>query len=309
MSDDKTSAAAAPRKDKQGYSSGLLGQPVPAQAARPFGLAGLITGGEEDHMVIHTKEAAKLFNGSAGTKDGGIFIPGARMGASNIRRIFVCAWRDNPYADQALVIFEDKAAEIAKAIAAEERGVKALLDERAKRGMSWQLLQSKNPAKIALGFRSPYGYSICNLICDFDHMVLMFKTAEYRDLIASSQMRRSIQRIKTMFRRLFVFTYRASSLLLHEGVVGICRGDWFPDMPTTSVKRIETAKAVFAKLFVLSDDVLKLKREPRHSSRSYIAPEKEKQVFLYALEVAEQKQNEASQVAETVVQVNTDRLM
>ncbi len=271
-----------PKESRQGMSNGLLGQPTPAAIARPMGLAGLITG-EEDFMEVHTKDAAMLFNGSAGTA-GGIFIPGARMGASNIRRIFVAAWRDNPWADQALIIFEDKCKEIAKAIEQEERAVKALLEERAKRGMSWQLVQNKRPAKITLGFRSPYGYSLSNLIVDFDHMVRMFKTAEYRDLIASSQLRRSVQRIKTMFRRLFVFTYRANQLLLNEGVIGICRADFLPQAQPVSQKRVAAAQQVFAKLYSLSDEVLKLQREPRHSSRSFIAPAKEKQLFLQALE-------------------------
>lgn len=278
---------------QQGMSNGLLGVPRRAGMMRPLGLANLITG-EEDFMHVHTKEAAQIFNGSSVEESGhGFFIPGARMGASNVRRIFVAAWRDNPWADQALVIFEDKCKEIAKAIEQEERSAKALLDERAKRGMSWQLLQNRSPAKITLGFRSPYGFTLSNLIVDFDHMVRMFKTAEYRDLIASNELRRSLQRIKTMFRRLFVFTYRANTLLLHAEVVGICRADFLPQAQPVSQKRVAAAPVIFKKLYALSDEVLKLQREPRHSSRSFTASMKEKQVFLQALE--SQKDEAASE--------------
>lgn len=263
-------------------SAADVSMPEQIKAPRALGLAGLITG-EEDTMEIHTNHTAQLFNGSL-DMDVTFSIPGARLAASRVRRVFVASWGDNPYADEVLLQFESMVERIRSTIAATEKSIKYKLDERAMRGAPWTLVQHRNPVKLSLGFKSPYGFMLSNLLIDFDYMARLIFTAERRDLITQKELRVLFASAKREFRRAFVFLIRASNAFMDERIIGLCRADFLHTAPEVAKKRVIAAEEVFGKIVKLSDEVLRLQKEPRHSSRSYAASKKDIDLFRQALE-------------------------
>jgi integrating conjugative element protein (TIGR03761 family) len=248
----------------------------PEQAQKINSLSALITG-QEDVMTLHTQEAARLFNGVSPPPDSGRYwVPGARRAANDLRTLFVMSARDNPYADQALRQADLEAQKIAADMQALENAETAKLDARAKRGVSWSILQAAKPQQINLGYKSPYGFMLTNLLADFDYLVRLLKTSERRDLRTNADTYRDLALIKRQFRTMFFKAIKSSTQLLQPTLVGICRSDYLPTATPVAVKRVQAAVAALGDV---DKAILLCEVEPRHSLRRYRMTAQEREVL------------------------------
>ncbi|MFZ8324164.1 AcaB family transcriptional regulator, partial [Staphylococcus aureus] len=54
-------------------------------------------------------------------------------------------------------------------------------------GLNYSVLRSAEPKKLQLGFKSPYGFGMAEMVVTFDYFVRVWKTLEYRDLRSTEQ--------------------------------------------------------------------------------------------------------------------------
>lgn len=242
---------------------------VPMQDAQRMWDIGRLESESTDFMLIHTKEALRLFIGRGADPDGKVArIPGAKSVGSSLRALWIASGHDNPYADWALLMAEQAIGERMKALEAAQGKVLERLKALEGKGLHLSLLRSQNPAKLELGFRSPYGFLVAQLVVSFDQYVRAIKTLQARDLMGADEVRAELRAQLRPLRALFDQTLRQQSLLQRPAFAHIKRSD-FGSSSLEARQRVAELAERWPGLPepVLSGDLL-----PRHARRGQTQP-------------------------------------
>lgn len=266
-------------------------EPVVARdEARGMDHLGALVDEEVDQMTIHTKEAYRMFMGRMREpgKQAAPIVGGKRVAAA-LRGLWLLTGNDNPYADWALLRHEQTIKEIQRAL---NRATKDAADELAdmrKKGLNYSILQSAEPKVLNLGYRSPYGYAVSQLIVEFDYFVRLQKTLARKNLRSDDQVRQKIAELTRFIRRVFYETTRFDRWLMRQEVRSLCRADFVPGADDQAAKRVEFASGVFG---MVPSEVFTVKLQPRHSRRRLQITDAERQLLQTvgtSLEQAEQE--------------------
>ena len=238
---------------------------VSREEARGMDELGVLVDEEVDQMSIHTKEAYRMFMGRMREpgKEAAPIVGGKRVAAA-LRGLWLLTGNDNPYADWALLRHEQTIKEIQRRLQRETREANSLLADLRKKGLSYSILQSAEPKVLNLGYRSPYGYAVSQLIVEFDYFVRVQKTLARKTLRSDDQARQAISELTRFIRRVFNETARFDRWLTREEVKALSRSDFIPESGADAQKRVEFASEVFG---VVPSEVFTGKLHPRHSRR------------------------------------------
>lgn len=237
---------------------------ISMQEAQRMSEIGRLGSEGEDYMLIHTKEALRFFIGRGADPDGQVArIPGAKTVATALRYMWLCSGEDHPYADWALIMAEEALGNRIKSLEqARERAigrVKAL----EQQGLHISLLRSERPAKLDLGFKSPYGFLVAQLVVIFDSYVRAVKTLQARDLLSSDEARLELRGELRPLRALFDQILRQQTLLMRPAFTTIKRPDFASKSADVS-QRITEINALWPGL---PEQVLNCQVQPRHVRR------------------------------------------
>ncbi|AFT90340.1 PFL_4669 family integrating conjugative element protein [Paraburkholderia phenoliruptrix] len=221
-----------------------------------------------DRMHLHTRDAMRLFLGRSIAPDeqgpGRHPMAGGRRVAAALRALWSLSGNDNPDADWSLVRIAERIAGIRRANDLEQRHARQLLDAAREKGLDYSVLQSREPAQVALGFGSPYGYMIVMLLVELDYLVRLVRSAVLRDLMSSTEGFRRIGAAKHRCLSVFHFAVHCQRVLTRAELLPLSRVDFLPNADAAAGRRVEAARAL---LGVLPRDVFAGEREPRHSRR------------------------------------------
>jgi integrating conjugative element protein (TIGR03761 family) len=238
---------------------------VEQKEAISMNFLGSLVDEQVDQMALHTKEAFRMFMGRA--RDPGKelqpIIGGKRVAAA-LRALWMLTSNDNPYADWGLLRHEQTIKEVGKLLDKHIREAQEALNQQKARGLTFSVLQSSSPQVLNLGFKSPYGYAVAQLVSDFDFFVRLQKTLERKNLRSDAQVRQIITETTRVIRRVFNETARFDRWLMREEMKGLCRGDFVPDGDPQGAKRVQFAAEVFGPC---PSEVYAAKLQPRHSRR------------------------------------------
>ncbi|MDY0073531.1 MAG: TIGR03761 family integrating conjugative element protein [Thauera sp.] len=240
---------------------------IQLQEAQRMWEIGRLEAESEEFMLVHTKDALRMFIGRGADPDGKIArIPGAKNVATALRQMWIESGRDNPYADWALLMAEE--ALDARIASVEEARGNALkqIKELETRGLHISLLKSQHPVKVDLGFRSPYGFLIAHLIVAFDEFVRAVKTLQSRDLISSDDARQEIRSVLRPTRALFDVVLRQQTILARPTFASIKRTD-FSSKSADVQKRVTEIAALWPGL---PEEILRGNLMPRHARRAQV---------------------------------------
>lgn len=256
---------AAQQRRRANYKSSLgADKGVQMQEAQRMWEIGRLEAERPDFMVVHTKDALRLFIGRGTDPDGQVArIPGAKNVATALRFLWIESGQDNPYADWALLMAEE--ALDARIQAVEQARATALgkLQALEARGLHISPLRSANPVKVDLGFKSPYGFLIAHLVIAFDEFVRAVKTLQARDLIGSDDARLDIRSVLRPTRALFDQVLRQQAILARPAFSAVRRAD-FSATAKDVKKRVGELAAMWPGL---PDAVLSRELLPRHARR------------------------------------------
>lgn len=239
------------------------------QEPRPPSAAGSEVGDlvdeDQDKMVIHTKEALFLFAGRAHDPANNISgIVGGRRAAAALRTVWMLSGNDNPYADWGLLstsaALEGAGRLIDEATALREQEIEAC----KRRGLNLSVQRSKEPAELEIGFRSPYGYAIAELVVRFDYFSRMVKTLVRKDRMTETEGRELIANVRRSCRSAFEVAVRFERYLAKPELRLLSRTDYLPEAGDESRKRISAAVQLYGEV---PRDVFTGKQRPRHSRR------------------------------------------
>lgn len=260
----------AQQRKRANYKSSLgADKGVQMQEAQRMWEIGRLEAERPDFMVVHTKDALRLFIGRGTDPDGKVArIPGAKNVATALRFLWIESGQDNPYADWALVMAEEALDARIQAVEQARAAVLAKLQALEARGLHISPLRSQNPVKVDLGFKSPYGFLIAHLVIAFDEFVRAVKTLQARDLISADEARIEIRSVLRPMRALFDQVLRQQAILSRPAFAAVCRAD-FRATTKDVKKRVGELVAMWPGL---PDAVLKGELLPRHARRPQSRP-------------------------------------
>jgi integrating conjugative element protein (TIGR03761 family) len=251
---------------------------VPDHEARALKAIGSLVADESDVMEIHTKEAYRLFIGR--TRDEsprGYGITSGKKVAAVLRSIWNLSANDNPYADWMLVQVTQRVGELRQQLEQAGNAFQEDLDKLQARGLRVSVLKSRAPVKVELGFRSPYGYMIADLILDFDWYARLVKTMVQKNRLGDMEGKEDLYRMTKRIRALFESTLPYQKYLLREELRLLSRSDFLPGASDEARKRVEAASGIFG---AVPQQIFTGELRPRHSRRRVDVSEAEMRLLM-----------------------------
>lgn len=244
-----------------------------------------------DQMALHTKEAFRMFMGRSRDPEKQLqpIIGGKRVAAA-LRALWLLTANDNPYADWGLLRHEQTIKQVIELLGKHISVAEAALEQQKARGLMFSVLQSSSPQILNLGFKSPYGYAVAQLVTNFDYFVRLQKTLERKNLRSDAQVRQIITETTRVIRHAFNETARFDRWLMREEMKGLCRADFVPDGDPEGAKRVEFATGVFGPC---PAEVYSGKLQPRHSQRRIQITAAERKLLGVVSEEMQRREREA----------------
>ncbi|OYU44418.1 MAG: integrating conjugative element protein [Burkholderiales bacterium PBB4] len=236
-----------------------------AEASKINFSLGALTDEEEDEMQLHTRDASRLFMGRA-VEPGksGYSQSGAKKVGAALRTIWYLSGNNNPYADFALIEAGSRITAQVQELENLISDMESRLEKLKVRGLSFSVLKADPPVRVALGFRSPYGYSLAHLVSTFDYYARVVKTMVRKDMKSDQEgyadLYGQTRRCRSIFERVIWF----QRYLMREELREMTRSDWLPTADQQAKKRVQAAVALFGEL---PREVFNGQIVPRHSRR------------------------------------------
>lgn len=252
---------------------------VSNQEAGSLRSLGALVNTDQDTMQLHTKESFRLFMGRAKDPNGQYAqIVGGKRVAAALKCLWLLSGADNPYADWALLRHEELMQDISKRLERELNRLRQKLDSQKARGLQYSILQSSEPKVLLLGFKSPYGYAIGDLVVHFDFYVRTVKTLVRKDQLTDDQGRQSIRELTRSIRAAFIETARFERFLMRPELRDLSRADFVPNASGDAERR---QAEVTQLLGPIPPDVYSAKLQPRHSRRRVNLGSQEKAILAH----------------------------
>lgn len=274
------------------------------EAKEFFGFAelGPLVDDEDDCMEVHTMEAYRMFMGRAREPGTQVQpITGGKRIASALRQLWALTAKDNPYADWALLRYEEAMADLNRRLEREVRAAEALIKQQEAHGLKLSVLKSSAPKMLSLGFKSPYGYAVASLLTSFDLYVRLQKTLARKHLQSDEQVRAAITAITRSVRRVFNETARFDRWLMREEVRDLARIDFTPAADEAGRKRVAYATGVFG---TVPSQVYACQLQPRHSRRRLQITSAERQLLVDVAAQLQQSEEGADATAQPTAVVS-----
>lgn len=250
---------------------------VNTREAIEMGYIGALVDDDQDSMTLHTREAYRLFMGRSQDANGQYKpIIGGRRVASALRSAWALSGQDNPYADWVLVAFMDRMDEVAASLNQEIASCESVLKELGQRGLKLSILRSKGPKDLPLGFRSPYGYAVAELIIRYDYFVRMFRTLIKKGVLSDDEGRVRLRQQVRLIRSMFENPPRYERFLMRDELKRLSRHDWLPEAGEEGLKRVQAVVGIFGEV---PREIFVGQIQPRHSKRRAHLSEQELRVL------------------------------
>ena len=253
--------------------------------ANSFRSLGNLVDDESDTMMVHTLEAYRLFMGRAPSPDGRLHaIPGGKRQGAALRALWLLTGNDNPYAEWALILHEQAHNRLAKLLADEISECRRRIGALADRGLKIKLQVSSSPVELDLGFRSPYGYAVCELIVDYDLFVRYVKTLARKNQLSDEKARKKLKDATRQIRAAWIDLVHFERFLSRAELRELSRSDFLPTADPEGQKRAEAARRI---LQGIPSQIFSGSLEPKHSRRRGKLSEQDRALLLRTIAEAD----------------------
>ena len=179
-------------------------QSLPGPVATPrnaskFQTQGLFTTGT---VALHTPQANTIWNGrTTKPNQAGIRPPGTvsvALVSGALRYLFLETATDNPWADFALLRFQEAIANVRAECAERSEVIKNLLAMRATAGMKMDLVSRQTPYEFELVLYTPYHGLLMDTIAEWDNAVRSVMTLNAAGRMDSTTSRTLIESLRNL---------------------------------------------------------------------------------------------------------------
>lgn len=265
---------------------------VPDNEALGIRTIGGLVQEENDEMFIHTKEAYRLFIGRTRDESPSNYgISSAKKIAAILRSVWNLSSNDNPYADWMLIQFTEQIDEVRKALERATQVHQATLDTLEKRGLIVHVMKSRAPIKVNLGFRSPYGYMVAEMLVDFDWYTRLIKTMIAKSRVSDEVGRADLNKFRSRIRSIFESALPFQKYLLRDELRALSRSDFLPQADKEAIKRVKAVRGIFGDV---PANIFTGELSPRHSKRKLFITSQEQDVLNRVAREADESGTESS---------------
>lgn len=251
---------------------------VPDHEARALKNIGVLVDEESDQMSLHTKDAYRMFIGRTREESpSGYGVTSGKKFAAILRSFWNLSANDNPYADWILLQITERIGQLRQQLSDEAKVHEDALARLVNRGLRVSVLKSRAPVEVDLGFRSPYGYMLVDLILDFDWYARVVKTMVNKDRIDGQVGRDAVRLMTKNIRALFETVMPYQRYLLSDVLKALSRSDYLPGATDEARKRIEAAESIFGHV---PDEIFVGTLRPRHTRRRADVSEQEMRLLM-----------------------------
>ena len=232
---------------------------------------GRLVATDDDVMELHTQIAYRLFIGRDNNGTGRPAVSGKRV-AAVLRAFWLMSGNNNPYADWALIQVEAQIVELRQKLKAATAVQTSALEALKAKGLRLSVVRSEFPVEVKLGFQSPYGFQIAELMVEVDYFCRVVKTLVARDQLSSREGHKRI-----VFdglhpaRSIFESLVPIQRMLQREEMVKLTRSDW-ASKDDLAQKRVRFAVECFG---VIPRNILTAEVMPRHTRLKAVPNAKE----------------------------------
>ncbi len=245
----------------------------PSVATQLRDLGGLVDDGV-DTMTLHTKEGFRMFMGRRRDPAGKYnAIPGGKRVASSLKALWALTRNNNPYADWALLRADHRIPELRRGLDQQAQRFDAEIKKKADKGLGFAILKSREPKVLELGFRSPYGYAVAELIVEFDYYVRVVKTLGRKAIFSDRQVHDAIRQFTRPMRAAFEEFIRFETWLTKPELLALSRTDFLPGADADARKRVAAVTGIFGPV---PTGIYASHQVSRHSQRRVAISESEK---------------------------------
>ena len=271
-------------------SAGAESKVAPQEASKMRELGALVDDGV-DTMELHTKEGFRMFMGRRRDPEGRLSaIPGGKRIASSLKALWLLSANDNPYADWALLRADERLTRLQKDLERQAEQYREEIERLQAKGLRFVVLRSREPKQVTLGFKSPYGYAIAELIAEFDLFARVVKTLVRKNRFSDLQGREVVRRHTRTIRATFEEIARFERYLTKPELLPLQRADFLPGADPAAGKRTEAVTAI---LGMVPADIFAGRLTPRHSQRRVALSEPEKALLERVASELEAAEREA----------------
>lgn len=228
---------------------------------------------EDPKLEIHTREAMRLFVGQApGPEQKDRPIAGGKRAGACLKSLWFLSGNDNPYADWILITSMEQITNVRNELDVEIVKQENVIAFLKKRGLHFNVSKNRTPVQVKLGFRSPYGYSVVELIMTFDYYYRLIRTMVDKDRMSGSEGREQVRKYIRKVRSCFEAIQRYERILMREELRLLRRSDFLGTGDEPALLRAVAAVKIFGPV---PKEVFERKLEPRHSRNKINLSEKE----------------------------------
>lgn len=256
----------AAKRQRERFASRMQAdEAVPFSEAANMRRIGRLVNEGADTMVLHTKEAYRLFIGRGqDPARNQPAIMGGKRAAACLRGIWGLSGNDNPYADWQLLQASERLDAALNRLREDDKRATEQLEALRQKGLNFSVLRSQEPQAVGLGFASPYGYLIATLTVEYDHLIRVVKTLIRKDVVSDADGRKQVIDATRRLRAVFHEIVRVERLLSNENMKPLSRADFLPGADELAKKRVTAAAQLFGEV---PREVFAGHHRPRHSRR------------------------------------------
>lgn len=251
-----------------------------------------------DSMTLHTLDALRLFIGRA--KDPArklSHISGGTRVASAAKLMWLMSGKDNPYADWALMRLEDSVRLIQDLLANRTKELMGKLEAKRSIGLNYAVMDSAKPSNVQLGFSSPYGFAVAEVIVTYDYFVRVIKTLMRRDMVTDDEgwaaQRAVTRRIRGLFSEFELF----ERAITRAECTQLTRADYVLAQSDTTEKGQAAATRIAAITAILGpvpSEVFARTVIPKHSRNRSTPPSGDDEMAAVVQHLKQAEQDEAA---------------
>jgi hypothetical protein len=117
---------------------------------------------------------------------------------------------------------------------------------------------------VEIGFKSPYGYGVAEMLVAFDYYVRLAKTLVRKDLLSDQDGYDAVRKVARVTRALFWQPVSFERYLMRKELQPLSRADWLPGANELAGQRVRAVIAIFGEA---PRAVFSGAETPRHSRR------------------------------------------
>lgn len=194
---------------------------------------------QQDYVLLHTKQAARAWEGKNNEDYPRARWPGIRYVISLTSELIRMTQNGHPFAHAALIDFEKRLSETSSFLKQETEKMQLLIDRINSSGIHIGVVENEKPVSIPLGYVRGYGFSLIQLLTAYDLYIRLAKTLMLKGILQNSVCNDIIREGGKKIRRLNQDLYLIAMRM--RKIKNISRKDFLADENGNLGKRLQSA--------------------------------------------------------------------